>query len=167
MAKKKDVTVAGEQEPQRLPSTIEDMNRFFDQMMGSFMRHRWPAWLKEDWPSLGGLGSLWEPEMPRVDVVNRDEEVEVTAELPGVSKDDLEVTLGDNSITIQGSTSQEEKTEEGEYFRREISRGSFSRTVTLPSEVDGENVKASFDKGVLSIRLPKLAPSKRRKIEVD
>jgi HSP20 family protein len=82
-------------------------------------------------------------------------------------KDDLEVSLSDNRLTIKGSTKHEETTdEEGGYTHRELSRGSFSRTVTLPCGVDGEKARAEFKDGVLEMTLPKQKPSKQRRIRV-
>ena len=84
-----------------------------------------------------------------------------------IKKEDLEVSLSDNRLTIKGSTKHEETTEEeGEHTHRELSRGSFSRTITLPSDVDGEKARAEFKDGVLEMTLPKQKPSKRRRIRV-
>ena len=91
----------------------------------------------------------------------------VRAEIPGVKKGDLEVTLCDNRLTVKGSTRHEEtREEEGEYSRRELSRGSFSRMITLPSDIDAEKAKAEFKDGVLEMTLPKQKPSKRHRIRV-
>jgi HSP20 family protein len=105
--------------------------------------------------------------MPRVDVIDREDEILVRAEVPGVDKKDLEVSLTDNAVTIKGSTRHEEKEEKGDFYRSEISRGSFSRTVALPGEVDGDKAKASFKDGVVEIAMPKLEASKRRSIKVE
>ena len=99
--------------------------------------------------------------------MDKEEVVIVRAEVPGMKKEDLEVSVTDNTVTIRGSTKHEEKTEEGEYYRCEISRGEFSRTVGLPAEVDGDKAKATFKDGVLELTLPKVAVSKRRSIKVE
>lgn len=105
--------------------------------------------------------------MPRVDIIDRDEEIVVRAEIPGVDKKDLDVSLTDNTVTIKGSTHQEQKEEQGNYFRSEMARGSFARSVTLPGNVDGAGAKASFKDGVLELSLPKTENSKRRSIKVE
>ena len=76
-----------------------------------------------------------------MDILDHDNEIEVQAALPGVKKEDLDVTINNQTITIRTSTKEEEK---GKYFRREITRGEFQRTVSLPDNVDDANAKASF-----------------------
>lgn len=102
-----------------------------------------------------------------MDVVERDDEIVVHAELPGVDRDDLEVTLADDVLTIRASTAKEKTEEKGEYHRREIVRGAFSRTIRLPADVDGEHAKSTFKNGVLEVKAPKLKKSKRRVIKID
>lgn len=145
----------------RTVSPFEEMDRFFD----SLFPRGWMRPLRWDWPAWPSMP--FEGKMPRVDVIERDDEVVVRAELPGVDKKDLDVSMTDQTVTIKGSTSQEEKEEKGEYYRCEISRGSFSRTVTLPAEVDGAKAKARFKDGVLELVAPKVEKAKRRSIKVD
>jgi HSP20 family protein len=99
--------------------------------------------------------------------VERDNEVFVKAELPGVNKDDMELTMTDNSVTIRGSTKAEEKEEKGNYHRCEISEGSFSRTLLLPADVDTDKARAKFNNGVLKLTIPKVKKSKNKKIKVE
>jgi HSP20 family protein len=75
--------------------------------------------------------------------------------------------LTENVVTIKASISHEEKEEKGDYYRSEISRGSFSRTLTLPANVDGAKAKATFKNGVLELVLPKLEDPRRRSIPVE
>jgi HSP20 family protein len=100
-------------------------------------------------------------------VIDRDEEVILRAELPGVDKKDLDVSMTDDAVTIRGSCRSEEKEEKGDYFRREVSTGSFSRTVALPADVDGEKAKASFKDGLLELTLPKVKKAMRKAIKVE
>jgi len=109
----------------------------------------------------------FENRLPRVDVIDRDAEILVRAEIPGVSKDDLEVSMNHGTVTIKGSVKRESKKEEGDYYRCEISHGSFSRTVALPAEVEGDRAKATFKDGVLELLLPKRETSKRHSIKVE
>jgi HSP20 family protein len=92
--------------------------------------------------------------------------VVIKAELPGVEKKDLDVSVTETSVTIKGTTSHEEKEEKGDFYRCEISRGAYARTVGLPSYVDADKAKASFKDGVLELTLPKVEKSKRRSIEI-
>ena len=109
----------------------------------------------------------FEGKTPSVDVIEKDDEVIVKAELPGVDKKDLDISVTNNTVTIKGSTSHEEKEEKGDYYRSEISRGSYSRTLSLPAEVDEEKTKAKFKNGILKLTLPKLKKSKRHNVKVD
>ena len=120
-----------------------------------------------EWPTLGEMTSLVEAKMPKLDIVERDNEVVVRAELPGVDKKDIDVSVTDSTITIKGCTKKETREEKGDYFRSEISQGSFSRTATLPCDVDGKKAHATFTDGILELTIPKLEASKRHAIKVE
>jgi len=147
----------------RAPTPFEEMDQLFER----FFPRGWLQPFRREWPSWGELAVPFEGRVPRVDVIDRDEEVVVRAEVPGVDKKDLDVSVTENTVTLKGTTSTEEEKEEGDYYRREISRGTFSRTVMLPSEVNGEKAKASFKAGTLELILPKEEKSRRHKIKVE
>lgn len=147
--------------PAHALSTFDEMDRLFD----SFMRHGWMRPWRFEWPSLPELAL--ESKMPKVDVVDRENEIVVRAEVPGVEKKDLDVSVSDNAVTIKGSTRHEEKEEKGDYYRHEISSGAFSRTVALPAEVDGSRAKANFQDGMLELTLPKIEKAKRHSIKLE
>ena len=149
--------------PMRAITPFEEMDRWFD---NAFPRG-WLQPMRSAWPSWGELAAPLEGRMPKMDVIDRDEEVLVRAEVPGVEKDDLEVSVSDNTVTIKGETKLEEKEEKGDYYRCEISRGAFTRTVALPDHVDTEHTKAKFKDGVLELTLPKIEKAKRRNIKID
>ncbi len=133
----------------------------FDNLFDDFLSRRWPRLL--DWNLPTGL----ERGFPKVDIIDHDNEVEVHAALPGVKKEDLDVSITNQTITIRTSTKEEKKEEEkGKYFRREITRGEFQRTLSLPDNVDGDNAKASFKDGILKVIIPKTEKSKRKTIEI-
>ena len=138
----------------------------FDRMMEGFFPRGWLHPFRWDWPEWASTMAPFEGRTPRVDVIDKEKNIIVRAEIPGVTKENIDVSLSDNSVTIRGSTKREEEKKEGDYFRREISRGEFARTVTLPVDVDGSNAKATFSDGVLELTLPKQAGSQRRKIKV-
>jgi HSP20 family protein len=96
---------------------------------------------------------------PKVDVSESQDSVHVTAELPGMKEEDIEVTLSDGNLLIQGEKRAEKEAKEKNYHRIERSYGSFHRSIPLPAEVDDKKVEASFQNGVLSIVLPKVNPS--------
>jgi HSP20 family protein len=92
--------------------------------------------------------------MPKVDVIERNGVIVVKAEVPGVDKDALEVQVSDTSVTISGSNDEARTEKHGDYYRSEISHGSFSRTFGLPREVDSAKARAAFKDGVLELTLP-------------
>jgi HSP20 family protein len=122
---------------------------------------------RAEWPSWPEGTAPFEGKTPKVDVIDRDKEVIVKAELPGVDKKDVDVSVTRNTVTIKGTTSHEEKEEKGDYYRCEMSRGSYSRTVMLPADVAEDKASAKFRDGVLELTLPKLEETKRRTIEVE
>jgi HSP20 family protein len=146
----------------RALSPFEEMDRLFD----NFLHQRWMHPLRWGTSALPDFG-LPEMKMPRVDVIDRENEVVIRAETPGVKKEDLDVSVNENSVTIKGKTSHEEKEEKGNYFRSEISSGSFCRTVALPGDVDTNKAKAVFNDGMLELTIPKAAKSKRKSVKVE
>jgi HSP20 family protein len=150
--------------PSMALTPFEDMERMFERFFEGFGPR---AWLRPGRRDLPLWPEMLEPRLPRVDVLDQDEQVVVRAELPGVDKKDLEVSLGENTITLRATTHREEKEEKGDYVRSEIVRGELARTIPLPAMVDGEHAKASFRDGMLEVTMPKLEASKRRTITVE
>jgi HSP20 family protein len=144
----------------RMLAPLQEMERMVD----AFRRRDWFRPMAFEWPRWPEL-----PEMrfPSVNVVNRDKDIQVKAEIPGMEKDDLSVTVTDRTLTIKGESRHEEETKEGEHHRREIRAGSFSRTLTLPEDVDGRKATASYKDGVLELTLPKLRRSKKHDVKVS
>jgi HSP20 family protein len=99
---------------------------------------------------------------PRVDVSENDEEIKVTAELPGLDEDDIEVSLAHNLLTVSGEKQEEVEDNGKNFYRMERSYGSFRRTIPLPVEVEADKVKAKFKKGILTVTLPKTAEAQRQ-----
>ena len=142
---------------------FEEMERMFGSM---FPRARMRP-LDWEWPSWAEMSSMAEGKTPRLDIVERDNEVMVRAELAGVDKKDIDVSLTDNTVTIRGHTKSEHKEEKGDFYRCEISRGEFARTASLPCDVDGDRAEARFADGILELTIPKMEHSKRRTIKVQ
>ena len=150
-------------EPARALSPFEEMDKFFESHFPS-------GWLRPfQWPrmSWGEVAAPFEGKMPNVDVIDRENEVIVKAELPGVDKKDIDVSVSKNTVTIKGKTSHEEKEEKGDYYRCEISRGAYTRTLPLPADVDEEKAKANIKDGILELTLPKIEKAKRKTIKVE
>ncbi len=144
---------------------FEEMDQVFDRLLGRSLLREWmhpKGW----WPFESGTerGVL-----PRVDVSDRDDEIVIRAEMPGVKKEDLDISLSDNTITLRGTIKEEEQeVKEGEYYYyRETGHGEFVRSLALPATVDGTKVKATFKNGVLHVVLPKTETAKRQKIQIN
>lgn len=140
---------------------FEEMERYFDR----FFKHPFslmarPSWAGFDFPLMEGMS-------PSVDIFEEKGKVIIKAELPGINKDDLDVSITENTVTISGEKKQEEKVERKDYHREERRYGSFCRKFRLPENVDADKAEASFKKGVLEIRLPKTKESKQKKVTIS
>ncbi|MFV8836167.1 Hsp20/alpha crystallin family protein [Aquisalimonas sp.] len=162
LRKGQEETPSGVTKPgNKWPSLFDDYDRWFDDLLP----RRWWSGLPEQ--SLRGRWPQRHPGMPKVDVVDQDKQLVVRAEIPGVDRENLDVSVADNLVTIRGRSHHEETKEEGVYFRREISHGEFERTVALPSEVDADKARARFENGILELTLPKVNEVRRRQIKVE
>lgn len=103
---------------------------------------------------------------PVFDLVEKEKSLVVHAELPGVAKEDVEVSLKNNILTIHGTKKKEAKKEEEQYLWIERSYGEFSRSIKLPDHIDAENIEASYKDGVLELNIPKAESAQPKKIEI-
>ena len=104
--------------------------------------------------------------MPAMDVFETEGEIVATVELPGIDPDDVEVAVEDSTLTISGSREFSSEVREESFHRIERRYGSFSRAITLPQTADTEKVEAAFDKGVLTVEVPKVEKAKPKKIQI-
>lgn len=141
----------------------QEFERFLQRFVGRDARKAF------DWAIPGWGESMVLPDMrvPTIDMLDKDDHILVRAEIPGVDKKDLNVSVSENVLTVKGDTKHEEKTEDGDFFRHEISRNSFSRSLTLPVNVDATNVSASLTDGILEVKIGKVEGAKRRNIKVE
>ena len=142
--------------PSRMLSPFDEMERLF----GSFFPRRWMSPFPGEWSGIA-------EGMPRVDVIEKDEEIVVLAEVPGVDKKDLDVSMTDSTVTIKGKTNHKAETQNASYYCSEIMHGTFSRTIGLPSEVNVDKAKAQFKDGLLEIDMPKTEKARRRTLKLD
>jgi len=139
-------------EPLReLNSLQSEMNRLFDTVF--------------EQPS-GGSRNVMRRWMPAMDLVESGDHFVLRADLPGMSQEDVNIEFEDGTLTISGERKAEHGEEKEGYHRVERSFGAFSRSLTLPQGVDADGVTASFDRGVLEIRVPKPEQRKPRRIEI-
>ena len=165
-----EVKVSKEKEGDKnLAEKMWAMNPFGD--LEHWFQDHFPNWFTSPfppaWPSMANLRPPFSGRWPKVDLIERDNEVVVKAELPGVTRENLDVTMTDHSVTLRATTSHEEKEEKGQYYRREISHGEFERTIPLPDGVDADAAKATFKNGVLELVVPKAKASPRKTVKVD
>jgi HSP20 family protein len=130
----------------------EEMNRLFNQFFREGDGEE-GAWLTGAWT-------------PPVDIHETDEALILKAELPGCSKDDVHIELYNNRLTLRGERKHETEVKEERYHRRERAYGSFQRVFQLPATIDQDKVTASFQNGILELRLPKSEAAKPKRIAV-
>jgi HSP20 family protein len=133
-------------------SPFRELAREMEDAFGRFF----PSWSEE-------RSYAW---MPAVDMVDEKDEIVVKADLPGLDQKDIEVTVQDGTLMIRGERKEEKEEKKEGYYYAERSYGTFVRSLTLPTGVEADKVKASFAKGVLEVHLPKAKEAKGRTIEV-
>ena len=101
-----------------------------------------------------------------LDVSSTPDALIIEAALPGIKPEDVEITIVGDTLTINGQTSEEQEREDSGYLYREVRRGRFSRTVTLPTQVDTDKAAASFENGMLRLSIPKAEAAKPRQIRI-
>jgi HSP20 family protein len=136
---------------QQLEQVTEWMRRMLDQTFGGFGR----------WPSLLQESAGWSP---LVDIEEHDDAYVLDAELPGVKRDDIDIELVGNELTITAELKEKERT--GVVRRRTRRTGRFDYRVTLPEQVDPDQIDASLTEGVLTVRVPKSERAQRKKIAI-
>lgn len=139
-------------DPFRELSTLQDrMNRLFEEA-----NHGTRG-------SDSASSSVWSP---AVDIRETADEIVVTAEIPGVDKDQIELSLENNVLTLKGERRFEKDTKEENFHRIERSYGGFSRSFSIPAVVDESKIKADYKEGVLHITLPKTQKAKAKQISI-
>ena len=120
---------------------VSEMNRVFDDMLGGLMRR----------PGGQQQRSELTEWAPAIDVVAKDGDLVLRAELPGIKQEDVDITLHDNVLTVSGERKAEQEEERSGYYVRERRYGSFSRSLTLPQGVDESKIHARYEDGVLEV----------------
>jgi len=103
---------------------------------------------------------------PTVDLYEKDDHFMITAELPGVDKNDIKIDLKDRLLTLSGERTYDNEIKEENYYRRERSYGKFQRAFTLPADVDSDKIKAEYKDGVLRIEVPKPEEKKAKQVTI-
>lgn len=135
-----------------LQSLQHDMNRIFDEFFrGDLLAN--DSFFARDWN-------------PAVDILENNDQFVLKAEIPGMTKDDVKITLENNVLTIRGEKKNESDKKEGDYHRIERSYGSFERSFTIPGTIKVNDIDAQYKDGVLTLTLPKAEEAKPKSIEV-
>ena len=102
-----------------------------------------------------------------VDIYQTDDDIVVQSTIAGVDQNDIDISVTNDMVTIKGKRTSQEKIKSSDYYYQELFWGPFSRSIILPEDVDSDNAKASMKNGLLTIRLPKLAKTKIKKIKIS
>jgi HSP20 family protein len=163
MAKEaKETKPAVRQRTELGPWRFSDVERMFEDWFEDFWSRPFPRMWRPGFGRLRGI-SL---EAPALDVYEQKDDVIVKAEIPGLTKDEIDISLEGNTLTIKGEKNKEEEVKEEDYYRCERTYGAFSRSIELPVAVQTDKVNASFKNGVLEIRLPKTEEAKKNVVKV-
>jgi HSP20 family protein len=139
---------------------LEPLHREIDRLFETFPTGPWPSFFRER-----GRGIV---SMPAVDIVEKDNAYEITAELPGIDENHVDVKYADGMLTIRGEKEESKEEEKKDYHLSERRYGSFHRSFSVPAGTDPDRIAASFSKGLLTVTLPKSteARNKEKKIAV-
>lgn len=157
--KEKETTALAVRRPSRLISKVE---QDFERMIEELWKRPFPSFWPERWWPMRALTI----EMPVLDVFEEKDDVIVQAELPGLTKEEIQVSVTDSTLTLRGEKKRKADVKEEDYYYHERAYGAFARTIELPAEVKADQVKALFKDGVLEIRLPKTEAAKKKSIQV-
>jgi HSP20 family protein len=119
-------------------------------------------WSRPWWEASAEVGAF----SPSVNVYEKDANIVLEAELPGVKKEDIDVRIDNGILTLKGERKEEEEVKKENYFRRERFSGSFLRSFPLPSGADADTVEATFKDGLLTVKVPRSKEAKRNRVEV-
>ncbi len=135
---------------------FQDLEDFQKEMNRLFERTQWPV--------KAANGGIW---APAVDIIDEKDQVRIKADLPGLKKEDIEVSADNGVLTIKGEKKEEKEIKEKDYVRSERYYGSFHRSFSLPAGVDAQKVNAVYKDGVLEVTLPKREDAKPKQIKVE
>lgn len=138
-------------------SDRDDIERFFDEYFDGYPRTWQGRWVVPRHNSF----------TPRVDLIDNEKEIILRAEVPGVEKEDLDITITNDLVTLKGERTLEESSENECYYCKESTQGSFERTIRLPDDVVNGESTANLKNGILYLHLPKAKPKESIKIQVN
>ncbi len=147
-----------------MDSLHKEMDRLFDDFWKGSQRH---SMLTGPWHSTMATPWAHTEVMPRVDETEDEKAFHIQVELPGMDREDVDITLANGMLTIRGEKKREDEEKGKDYYRKERSFGAFRRTLPIPAEVNEAGIEASFKKGVLFIELPKTEEARKKVTHID
>ncbi len=141
-------------------SPFGQMEKWFEEVWRRPFSLLAPAWPEKELAE-------FETVSPSIDIYTEGNELVLKADMPGMERKNIDISITDNVLTISGERKKEEKVEKGDYFRYERTHGSFFRRFELPSDVDTERIKAHLENGVLEVRLSKTEEAKSRSKKIS
>ncbi len=151
-----DIWRSRQLQPRRTLGDMEEMERALESPFAG-----WP--LRLIWRRVPGDGMAW---APSIDMYEKEDSFIVRAELPGVNKDDVDISMTGDTLTIKGERKAPADVKAEEYQCCEVCYGSFSRSITLPAAADADKIKASCENGILELELPKVKEAIPAKIQI-
>jgi HSP20 family protein len=136
---------------------LEDMRRDMDRLFEEFFSGRRPRWSKPE----GGVI------IPGIELFDRGGELVLRVEIPGAEKEDIDLSITKDSVTVKGELKKDEAVRQEDFFIAERSYGIFSRTVQMPFEIDEDKAAATFRKGILEVVLPKKEDAKPKEVRIE
>ena len=138
----------------------------FDRVFDDMFSNMFPTFSRDFGEDFFVKGSY-----PKVNVVNRENSIDIEAAIPGMDKDEVTVEVTDGTLTIQGTSNQRDDVEDGQYVRRESKRSKYQRSFRLGDNLDQAEITANYDNGILTLNIPKIVPDDAtpatRRIEIS
>ncbi|MFO7796951.1 MAG: Hsp20/alpha crystallin family protein [Promethearchaeia archaeon] len=148
-------------------SIFQEMDKMFNELTRRFDEF----WRPTRWPRFGSLMETEEGPLfrtPLTNIKDKEDHIEISAEMPGLDKGDIEVSISDGVLEIKGEMEEEEKEEkEGEVVRSEYRTSRYYRAFTLPENINDEEIDANLDKGILTVKVPKQEPEPKEKKKIE
>jgi HSP20 family protein len=160
-AENKEQTIA--RSPAQAPAGIlrwPEVERFLHPFFGRTPIRHLLSRPERLWP----MGEEW---LPDTDIIERSNEIVVRADLPGVKKEDIEVTVQDGSLVIRGHREEQKETKEESYYSMERAKGTFFRSIALPEGVDMSTISAVYRDGVLEVSIPRPQAAEAEKVKIE
>ena len=147
--------------PAKTATPFENLRREIDRLFDDFHPFDWRLPSKVLGVEVPRISRAEWQVAPAIDLVEKDDAYEITAELPGLDEKNVEIKLSNHTLTIKGEKSEEKEDRQKDYYLSERRYGSFQRSFQLPEGVDADKIDANFAKGVLTVKLPKTAEAKK------